>query len=353
MVRIILFFLLTLSVVSCSQYRIEGKSSMDHLNGKMIYLCDFTEDLNPIDSAEIIHGSFKMKGKVDSAMMVIMLMDRRPIGTMVLESGNISVDITNTEMKVSGTDLNERLYSFTRKKLDYENSLNTIDSRFAKRIMDGEDYDLLKKDFEEESKNIMDSYDMLIDSFIRNNYDNVLSVGVFLLISYSTPVEALPESFYSLYENAPESFKDNVNIRKYISRMFPEKICGRGAGRTAGKRMAAGRKIRFHFLYRQRFRGEACHGKGCEIPDAGNAGTGREKPLCGGSVGGYFPGGQADRLRQMAQLRPDLRGPGLCADPGGGKRRIPVRPPVLDGENVRKISVRQSRMGKDHQPETF
>ncbi len=224
MVRIVLFFLLTLSVVSCSQYRIEGKSSMDHLNGKMIYLCDFTEDLNPIDSAEIIHGSFKMKGKVDSAMMVIMLMDRRPIGTMVLESGNISVDITNTEMKVSGTDLNERLYSFTRKKLDYENSLNTIDSRFAKRIMDGEDYDLLKKDFEEESKNIMDSYDMLIDSFIRNNYDNVLSVGVFLLISYSTPVEALPESFYSLYENAPESFKDNVNIRKYISRMFPEKM---------------------------------------------------------------------------------------------------------------------------------
>ena len=136
--------------------------------------------------------------------------------------------------------------------------------------------------------------------------------------------------------------------QKTAGRMLPEKICGCGAGRTAGKRMAAGRKIRFHFLYRQRFRGEACHGKGCEIPDAGNAGTGREKPLCGGSVGGYFLGGEADRLRQMAQLRPDLRGPGLRAHRGGGKGRISVRPPVLDGENVRKISVRQSRMGKDH-----
>lgn len=213
-----------LSAVSCSQYRIEGKSSMDHLNGKMIYLCDFTEQLNAIDSAEIIHGSFKMKGKVDSAMMVIMFMDRKPIGTMVLESGNISVDITNSEMKVSGTELNERLYSFTSKKLEYENSLNTIDSRMAQRIMEGEDYDMLKQNFEDESNRILDSYDMLIDSFIRNNYDNVLSVSVFLLICYSTPAEALPESFYSLYDKAPQSFKDNAVVKKYVSLIYPDKL---------------------------------------------------------------------------------------------------------------------------------
>lgn len=224
MTRVFLLIILTIFAISCSKYKVEGSSSLNHLDGKMVYMCNFTEDLVPLDSAEIIHGAFKMSGEIDSTMMVILFMDRKPLGTMVLESGTISVDLLNADFRISGTELNDRLYSFTRKKRDYENKLNKIDSKIAQKVMAGEDYDIVKEEYSKETDALLEKYDMLIDSFITSNYDNVLSESVFLLMCYSTPAEALPESFYSIYEKAPESFKSNDIIEKYISILYPDKV---------------------------------------------------------------------------------------------------------------------------------
>lgn len=188
----------------------------------MVYIYDFSEDLQPIDSAEIVHGNFKMSGDVDSTMMVVLYMDRRPLGIMVLESGNISVDVGNVDVKISGTELNDKLYSFTKKKMEYENVLSTLDSKLAKRVMEGADYDEVKDSLSMESERLVKEYDEHILNFIKSNYDNVLSAGVFLLMCYSTPPEALPESFYSLYKTAPESFRNNETIRKYVSAVYPD-----------------------------------------------------------------------------------------------------------------------------------
>lgn len=194
------------------------------MNGKMVYICNFSEDLSPLDSAEIIHGTFRMSGNVDSTKMVVLFMDNRPLGIMVLEKGRISIDINNVDFKVSGTELNDKLYDFTSKKREYENLMNSLDSKLARRVMEGADYDEVKDSISVESGKLISEYDNHIKNFIISNYDNVLSVGVFLLMCYSTPSEALPDSFYLLYEKAPEAFRNNVTVKKYLSIVYPGKF---------------------------------------------------------------------------------------------------------------------------------
>lgn len=103
---------------SCSRkYKIEGASSVTSLDGKMLFIkvLQNGEWLN-IDSAEVIHGLFSMKGKVDSVVMATLYIGDESIMPLVIEKGNIQVSITNTELVAKGTSLNNALYAFIDKR---------------------------------------------------------------------------------------------------------------------------------------------------------------------------------------------------------------------------------------------
>ena len=60
-----------LAFTSCaSEYKIEGSSSVSRLDGKMLFVKVPSGDrMLSIDSAEVIHGMFKMEGITDSTSM--------------------------------------------------------------------------------------------------------------------------------------------------------------------------------------------------------------------------------------------------------------------------------------------
>ena len=69
--KVLPFLLLLFVFTSCSRkYKIEGASSVTSLDGKMLFIkvLQNGEWLN-IDSAEVVHGLFSMKGKVDSVVI--------------------------------------------------------------------------------------------------------------------------------------------------------------------------------------------------------------------------------------------------------------------------------------------
>ena len=80
--KILPFLLLLPFLASCtSKYKIEGTSSVNSLDGKMLYLKSLRDgEWVKLDSAEVVHGLFSMKGKIDSVQMVTLYMDeaRRP-----------------------------------------------------------------------------------------------------------------------------------------------------------------------------------------------------------------------------------------------------------------------------------
>ena len=76
-----LFFAFSLLAVltSCtSKYKINGESSISSLDGRMLFLKTLKgSELVKVDSAEVIHGLFKMQGKLDSTEMVMLFMLKR------------------------------------------------------------------------------------------------------------------------------------------------------------------------------------------------------------------------------------------------------------------------------------
>lgn len=85
--RILPLLLLLLLLASCSRkYKIEGSSSVTSLDGKMLFLKTLKDGqwVN-VDSAEVVHGYFKMIGRADSVMMVTLYMDHEGIMPLVLE----------------------------------------------------------------------------------------------------------------------------------------------------------------------------------------------------------------------------------------------------------------------------
>ena len=105
--RILPFLLLLVLFTSCNRkYKIEGSSSVASLDGKMLFLKTLQDGqwVN-VDSAEVIHGHFKMKGRADSVMMVTLYMDHEGIMPLVLEDGKIVISISNTQLIAKGTPL--------------------------------------------------------------------------------------------------------------------------------------------------------------------------------------------------------------------------------------------------------
>lgn len=216
MIRFSIFFILTCLFCSCSnKYSIDGKVSAGNFDGSMIYLYQMSEDLICVDSAEIIHGTFKMKGDVDSVMMLMMFMDRAPVCPFVLEDGDIAVDISDVGVRIKGTDLNNRLMEFTNKKKNIEEKLRNLDSELMRSVMNGEDYDSKKLEIERSAELINREYCEFVSGFIRDNYDNVLSSGLYALICYTTPLDYLPELFLNIYDEGPDNFKNNTLVLKY------------------------------------------------------------------------------------------------------------------------------------------
>ena len=64
-----------LAFTSCaSEYKIEGSSSVSRLDGKMLFVKVPSGDrMLSIDSAEVIHGMFKMEGITDSTSCLLSL----------------------------------------------------------------------------------------------------------------------------------------------------------------------------------------------------------------------------------------------------------------------------------------
>ena len=105
--RILPLLLLLFAFSSCSRkYKIEGSSSVTSLDGKMLYLKIFDDDkLVTVDSAEVVHGLFSMKGKIDSVMVVTLYMGNEGLMPLVLEDGKVK-EFPKGDIEMVDADVN-------------------------------------------------------------------------------------------------------------------------------------------------------------------------------------------------------------------------------------------------------
>ncbi|MCF2708965.1 DUF4369 domain-containing protein [Bacteroides pyogenes] len=212
-------FLLPLLVACSHTYKIEGTSSVNHLDGKMIYLKVLRgEEWVKIDSTEVIHGLFSMKGKMDSVEMISLYMDEQSLMPVVLERGKIKVTISNTDLKVSGTPLNASLYEFIAKKNSIEESLMELEQKETRMVMEGCDLGDIHKQLAAESDSLLDTMNRYVKAFISDNYENVLGPNVFMMLCSSLPYPVMTPQIDDIVKDAPYSFKSNPMVKEFLTK---------------------------------------------------------------------------------------------------------------------------------------
>ncbi|MFA6873413.1 MAG: DUF4369 domain-containing protein [Bacteroidaceae bacterium] len=212
--------LLLLLFTSCAKnYKVEGTSAVSVIDGKMIYLKIAGENgMITVDSAEVVHGSFSMSGKLDSIMMVSIFMDGENYTPMVLEEGTVKVEITPSGINVKGTPLNDKLFSYICEKDALDQEMEEATRLQSQLIMDGVEAEDATTQAMQKAREVNVKMQALTKRFIQDNYENVLGTSVFLMVCASSfPYPMLNEELQELIDKAPASFKNNLTIKEYVA----------------------------------------------------------------------------------------------------------------------------------------
>lgn len=219
MIRLFYALFALLALTSCADtYNIQGTSSVPTHDGSVWFLKAYDDsDLKTIDSCDIVHGEFNFCGTLDSAKMALLFMDNEEIMPIVLESGNIVINIDNTQKKVSGTPLNEKLFGFLEKYKQLENEYNELGHLQSQAIMDGKDLDTVNMHLAEKAVQISQRADKLVTSFIVDNFDNALGSGVFFLMTFMHYPELSPW-VEDIMSKATDKFKNDSYVSDYYQK---------------------------------------------------------------------------------------------------------------------------------------
>ena len=214
---LILLFITTFT--SCGKkFKIDGMTSVSSLDGKMLFVKVLSGDqLVSVDSAEVIHGYFQMEGKIDSVVLASLYMDEECIMPLVLEEGNINIQINNIGISIKGTPLNNSFNDFIEAKTAIDDKAYEVEREESRMIMDGVDLNTVQSEIDKQRTDVAQQMDNLVKTFIQNNYENVLGPGVFIIIGKSLPYPFLTPMMEDIVKEAPEVFKNNHLIRNYIT----------------------------------------------------------------------------------------------------------------------------------------
>ena len=210
-----------LLLASCAEkYNVIGTSMQSVFDGKMVYLNHLIDGKDAsVDSCEIVHGQFNMSGTLDSVMCVSLDMGEFHL-PIVLESGDIHISSTGQSIKVEGTPLNDRLYSFLTSRDSLIMLLTDLPHRESQLILEGYDHDDILRTLGEEEATLRMAMDKLETDFITSNFDNVLGVSWFMELCNETYQRfGYPNTtpqIDDIYSRAPEEFRNTPVIREYM-----------------------------------------------------------------------------------------------------------------------------------------
>ena len=203
---------------SCaSEYHIQGSSYVPRLDGKMLFVkVPQGGEMMNVDSAEVVHGYFRMKGEIDTSMIASLYMDDQSIMPLVIERGEIEIQIDNARIMVKGTPLNEKLYDFITKKSLLDDQAYEVERLESRMIMDGKSMDVIEQEINSERDKISNEMENLVKTFIQDNYENVLGPGIFLMLCNGFPYPLMTPLLEDLVNGAPDCFKNHDLIKEYV-----------------------------------------------------------------------------------------------------------------------------------------
>lgn len=228
MKKLLPLLLAILLLSSCAeQYNIAGNSNVSCLDGRMLYLRVSSNDDAPhqsvqqtvsicLDSCKVVHGRFYFEGDVDSAMMAMIYTGNQCVMPLVLENGNLNIQVDNAIQRVSGGPLNDKLYSFFKKRSRLDNELWELQQLTMRMMREGYSPIDIHKKVGKKTERLNKKTEELETHFVMDNYNNVLGPGFFRLLCSQFPFPVMTEQIRGIIENAPSQFLNDPFVRSYV-----------------------------------------------------------------------------------------------------------------------------------------
>ena len=206
--KVLYAFLSVMCLTSCvNSYNIQGSSNVSTLDGRMLYLKVLkNNDFKNVDSCDVVHGQFHFAGSVDSVRMANIFMDDESVLPLVLESGDITIKIDNTQQIVSGTPLNDKLFKFFNKYNQLKNQEADLVHIHDQAIMNGKNMDAVNNHLNAQAAKLSQQEDELVTSFVCENFDNVLGPGIFFMVTED------------IMSKATDKFKNDPYVKDYYQK---------------------------------------------------------------------------------------------------------------------------------------
>ncbi len=167
---------------SCQHnYIVKGTTDASVFQGSSIALKVLTGryQWTSLDSCEVTHGMFVMKGRMDSVVFATLFLDDIPVMPIIIEPGILHVNISSLSLSASGTRLNNELYDFLGRRNELQTRVTELGHTESQMIMDGASTDAVHHYVDSVYGVITDSMDLLLHNltpFIRDH-----------LIAFSSP----------------------------------------------------------------------------------------------------------------------------------------------------------------------
>lgn len=214
--------LIALLLSSCgTQYDIAGNSSLEEVDGRMLYLRVTAGDSDfmvcSLDSCQVEHGRFRFGGDVDSIMLAQVYMGNDLMMPIVIEDGPLQVSIDQMGQYVEGGRLNKVLYKFLEKRDQLESKIWQAENACIRALREGNENPASVR---EKMRRRTNSLNKEIEDeevrFIKDNYDNALGPGYFIMLCNQQIFPEMTAQFHRIVDDAPQHFLLNPFINNYL-----------------------------------------------------------------------------------------------------------------------------------------
>lgn len=221
MIRHVFYIIMLLFVTSCARhYNIAGNVVEGALQGETLYLMTHHEAqfTRRVDSCKIVHGQFTLMGSVDSITWAKLYLDQNMVMPLVIEGGEVEVVIDCFGNRIKGSPLNEKLNRFFEAMSKLQREWDAIYDRRIQLYMSGSHVPHILAELDAREQRLERKMEAVENKFIRDNFENVLGPGMFLLLSEQYSVPVITEQFRLILDDAPTEFLNHPMIVDYLRR---------------------------------------------------------------------------------------------------------------------------------------
>lgn len=219
MKKIVVFLLLTTTLISCSnvgkeEFLLNGtiKGIPD---GKLVILERLDDSLGPIkvDTAKVKEGKFTFKGKIlEPSMHSLRVETVQSSSYIVIENGEIDIDIIKDSVfqnKMSGTYNNDQLFEFNKKGIENEKKKKDFGKKYQATFLLAQNKKdtVTMKDIRTKYENLEKSFKTEIEGYIKEHPKALISA--LLIGSLFNEFEPNMTKIETLYNGLDKSIKDS------------------------------------------------------------------------------------------------------------------------------------------------